>query len=440
MASGSGRARTILVLSVTALFLWMVRTLLVPVALGGLFALLLYPLQVRLSRELGRARRLSPIVITTGALVLVVLPLTAVATQAVVSINTFLSHLDAGDVGQLQSSILSHLRDLAEAVGVPVGNIERTGTELVQRAGTTIAGFLSRLLSSVPATIIDIFLFVVALYFFLRDGGDLGERLEVLSPFSEDETRSLFRSVLSTVRGAILGTVAVAFVQGAEALLALHIFRVPGATLFGVIAGFLSLVPVVGTGPVTLGAALYLAANGRIGATVGMLIAAVIIGLSDNFVRPFVQSFEGQMHPLMAMLGIFGGLAMMGPAGIFIGPIVSALVILGGHAPDRQAEEGKAGAPHPVIGSAGEAAAQEQADGGRRGRRQAALPARSDQGSGPAGPRPRGLRRLPADRPPDHRLRGARPAPPRRPDPQRLREHLDDRARAPPAADPRSFE
>jgi predicted PurR-regulated permease PerM len=132
---------------------------------------------------------------------------------------------------------------------------------------------------------------------------------------------------VETVRGAILGTVAVAVVQGAETLLALQIFGVPGAVLFGLIAAFLSLVPLVGTMPVTIGATIYLLAENRIGAAIGMAVAALIIGTSDNFVRPFVQSRGGTMHPLMAMLGIFGGLAVMGPAGIFIGPIVSALVL-----------------------------------------------------------------------------------------------------------------
>ena len=48
------------------------------------------------------------------------------------------------------------------------------------------------------------------------------------------------------------------------------------------------------------------ARKGNVIGAIGMGIAAVIIGLSDNFFRPLVQSREGGMHTLMAMLGIFG--------------------------------------------------------------------------------------------------------------------------------------
>jgi predicted PurR-regulated permease PerM len=186
---------------------------------------------------------------------------------------------------------------------------------------------LSGFLTSLPEMVLDIFLFVLSLYFFLRDGARLGPEIQLLSPFSPEETAALFDSVIGTVRSAILGTVAVAFVQGTETLIALLIFDIPGAFLFGLIATFMSLVPLVGTMPVTLGAMTYLFASDRIGASIGMLIAALIIGTSDNIVRPWVQSRGASMHPLMAMLGIFGGIAVMGMAGIFIGPIVSALVV-----------------------------------------------------------------------------------------------------------------
>ena len=321
------RARTILVLATAALFLWMVRSLLVPIVLGAVFALLLHPVHVWLQRRLGRAHKLSPLIITTASLILVVLPLAVITAHAVGSINTFLTNLDSSDVSEIQTTIVSRTRELAKGLGIPIQEIRNGVTQTIQRAGNSIATFLSGLLSSVPEAAIDIFLFVVALYFLLRDGPRVGKQLYILSPFSEGETSALFDSVLGTVRGAVLGTVAVAVVQGVETVIALQIFGVPGAVLFGVIAAFLSLVPVIGTMPVTVGAVIYLFAHDRTGAAIGMAIAALVIGTSDNFVRPIIQSREGGMHPLMAMLGIFGGLAVMGPAGIFIGPIVSALVL-----------------------------------------------------------------------------------------------------------------
>jgi predicted PurR-regulated permease PerM len=108
-------------------------------------------------------------------------------------------------------------------------------------------------------------------------------------------------------------------------MVALYVFTVPGAFLFGLIATMLSVVPVVGTTPVTIGATIYLVASGRSGAAVGMAIAAVVVSLSDNIVRPWVQSSQTQLHPLLAVLGIFGGLEMFGAPGIVLGPIIAAM-------------------------------------------------------------------------------------------------------------------
>src|SRR5688572_25781543 len=149
------RARTILVLLVAAVFLWMIRSILVPVALGAVFAMVLAPFSAWLGGKLKRMRRLSPLIVTIALLVLVMLPLAGITAQAVVSINAFLGNLDAQDVTDIQSSIVASIRDLADRVGLPTENIRRTTTQVIQRAGTTIATFLSGLLSSVPEAILD---------------------------------------------------------------------------------------------------------------------------------------------------------------------------------------------------------------------------------------------------------------------------------------------
>jgi len=79
--------------------------------------------------------------------------------------------------------------------------------------------------------------------------------------------------------------------------------------------------------PVTVGATLYLFASGRIGAGIGMAIAAVVIGISDNLIRPWVQSAGTGMHPLVTLLAIFGGVHWLGWAGVFLGPVIAAVAL-----------------------------------------------------------------------------------------------------------------
>ena len=50
-------------------------------------------------------------------------------------------------------------------------------------------------------------------------------------------------------------------------------------------------------------------------------------GLLDNVIRTYVLQSNVKLHPLLAFVSILGGLQVMGLWGLFIGPIVAALLI-----------------------------------------------------------------------------------------------------------------
>ncbi|MFT3767451.1 MAG: AI-2E family transporter [Minicystis sp.] len=307
------------------LFLWMIRGQIVPIALGALFALLLDPLRRRLEPRLGRFARLSPALVTAAVLVGVVIPFALIATRVAFSINSFASGGLHDVVNRVQAFVTQHLHVVDDVV--PIEKLRDTAVSMAQEVGSAVAGFAAGVASALPGQIVDLFLFTLALFYFLRDGERLVRWLAKLSPFEERDTSALFSSIRETVHGAISGQLATSAVQGGLTLIALWIFGVPGALLFGVIATLLSVVPMVGTTPVTVGAAIYLLASGRPLAAVGMAVAAVIIGVSDNIVRPMVTSAQTNMHPLITLIAIFGGIEFFGAAGVFLGPVVAAIAI-----------------------------------------------------------------------------------------------------------------
>jgi predicted PurR-regulated permease PerM len=315
-------------MALLGLFLWMVRSLLVPIALGGLFALLLHPLQRRVAQKLGARARWSPVLLTVGSVVLVVIPMVLIAIRAVSSIGSFLDR----DWAEVTTSVQGFLDDRLGSVGEHLridGQRIRAGAEnLVRQVGGGLAGWLGGIARALPGAIVDLFLFLIALYYLLRDGRALSRWLLRLSPFQGHETEELFESIHETVNGAILGLLATAAVQGGLTMAALFAFGIPGAFLFGVLATVLAFIPMVGTTPITLGAVIYLLSTGRHGAAAIMAVAAVVIGLSDNVVRSWVQTAHtSHIHPLVVLLGIFGGLELFGAAGVFLGPIVAAMGI-----------------------------------------------------------------------------------------------------------------
>jgi predicted PurR-regulated permease PerM len=317
--------RTALIL----VFLWMVKGLLVPIALGALFALILYPLQRRLRARFGRFGDQAPRILTIGALVLVVIPFGFIAAQLVTSINEFLSRDLTAVVNSVQSFVGRYLSGIGGRLGLDLDtdDIRERAVSLVQGVGGALGTFASGFARALPGQIVNVFLFILALYYFLRDGAGFLRYLLRLSPFRDTDTDELFASIQETVHGAIVGQLATSGVQGGLTILALYVFRVPGAILFGVIAMLLSVLPMIGTTPITIGSAVYLLASGRPGAAVGMAVAAFVIGVSDNVVRPYVQSTQTRMHPLLTLLSIFGGIDFFGMAGVFLGPVIAAMAL-----------------------------------------------------------------------------------------------------------------
>lgn len=309
------------------LFVWTVRALLIPVILGALLALILHPLQRKLAPKLGRVGRYTPVLLTVGTVILFVIPFVLFALKAISTLSAFLAKDWTETFNRVQHFVSDVMSPIADRFHINMESLRGNAENLARTAAGGTASWLGNLARSLPSGIIDAFLFILSLYFFLRDGHSLTRWLLKLSPFPRDETEELFASIHDTVNGAILGMLVTAAVQGALTTIALFAFGVPGALPLGILATVLAVIPMIGTTPVTFGAPIYLFATGKIGAGIGMLIAAVLIGLADNVIRPWVQSSKTTMHPLLVLLAIFGGLEAFGAPGIFIGPVIAAMAL-----------------------------------------------------------------------------------------------------------------
>jgi hypothetical protein len=85
----------------------------------------------------------------------------------------------------------------------------------------------------------------------------------------------------------------------------------------------LSLVPFTGAASVWVPTSLYLYFyEGNLTAAIGLaLYGACIVSTSDNFIKPLVLSGQSNLHPLLALLSVIGGLQALGPIGIIVGPM-----------------------------------------------------------------------------------------------------------------------
>jgi predicted PurR-regulated permease PerM len=116
-------------------------------------------------------------------------------------------------------------------------------------------------------------------------------------------------------------------VQGALVGIAFLITGLPSPVVFGVIASLLALLPAGGTALVWIPAVLVLLAQDRWGMAIVMLVIGVFSSSVDNVLRPLLISGRAEVSTLTVFIGVLGGTAAFGPIGLFLGPVVLALII-----------------------------------------------------------------------------------------------------------------
>jgi predicted PurR-regulated permease PerM len=321
-----------LIVPLLLFFVWMIQGLLGALVLAALFAIVLKPIERRVATRFGKRAAFSPPVVVFLAVAIFFAPLSIIAAMAARSSAALLTSLRSMPHEQLLGYVdkgYGYIDAVASRFGLtlPHEDINTALSDLGQIMLARLGDVASALARSTPSFMLSMFVFLMALYFLLRDGQRLVDFVATLLPFSPADTATLIVSVRESVRNVMLGSLLVGLVQASLVLVLLLVFSIPAPLVLFTLALILSLVPIVGTTPVTGGAIVYLLLNGRVGAAVGMAVGMLIVGLSDNIIRPIVHARSGNMHPLLSLISIFGGLQAFGAAGVFMGPVIAALAV-----------------------------------------------------------------------------------------------------------------
>lgn len=191
---------------------------------------------------------------------------------------------------------------------------------LLARSGELVFGALG-ILGGLTLT-----LFI--LFFFFRDGDVMAARARNLIPLDERRKDRLDRHLQAVTRAVVFGTVVTAIVQGILLGSGFWVTGLPSPIVFGVLAAVASFVPFVGTGLVWVPAALYLWVHAPVWKPIFLVAwSALVVGSADNFLRPLLVSGKSQVGTLTVFFGVLGGLAAFGFIGLFVGPVILALVL-----------------------------------------------------------------------------------------------------------------
>jgi predicted PurR-regulated permease PerM len=280
-----------------------------------LLAYVLYPLQIRLKAYV------SPMV---AALSLMILAVAGFVAPFVVILATVVNDADrilqALDTEPEQIEVIESW--IGELTGQEVdiaGELVRSGREI----GTIVFERSTEAFGTITFHLIGIALALFLVYYLLKDHQDLVNWLHQTVPLPMDIQRDLYGEINDVMWGVIFGHVSVAIVQGAVAGVGLAVTGVPNAVFWTTVMMVLAMVPLVGAVPVWGGAVVYLYLTNEPLLAVGLFVYSVIVvGLTDDYLRPFAVDRYAKLNPAVILLGILGGAYAFGIMGLFFGPVL----------------------------------------------------------------------------------------------------------------------
>lgn len=314
-------------LAIAAVLVWrLVAPFMGALALAAIIVTICYPMYERIIRITPNKNKTAASLLSVFAVILiVVIPLTILGTFLLREAVSVYSLVNSSSQVSLTQSI-----DSIESFGQQfIPGFSLNIADFVQQVATFIAGHLVSIFAGTASTIFLFFLALIASFYFFRDGKEFTQYLVEVSPLKEHQDQLILKRLALAVRAVALGTVLVALIQGVLTGIGLSLFGFDRAILWGSIAAIGALIPGVGTMVVFVPSVIYLIAVGEPLLASGVALwGALAVGLIDNLLGPYLMSRGNPLHPFVILISVLGGIALFGPIGFILGPVIISLFVV----------------------------------------------------------------------------------------------------------------
>jgi predicted PurR-regulated permease PerM len=350
-----------IILLVGAVFFQVMAQFIVPLFLACVLLVVFQPLHKWILTRLPTHPRVSALITTVLILLLVLLPLTMLGWNAYVELHRLFAPRDpaavaAGQAGpengaaaanaeiaqQDEVAFFDKVKKLAYKLRDDFQHFSQIRIDNPQVDGMIASGqkFIASMaisgLQTVIGIVVGLAIMVISLYYFLADGPAMIDAVMDLSPLDYRYEQELLERFGDVSRAVVVATLLSAVVQGTLAGFGYALALTSEAPLFLLTALTMAtaLVPFVGAAFMWICVCgwIYLygehVVDGKLvqgDPTTAIILAiycTIVVSGIDNVIKPFVLHGQSKLHPLLALLSILGGVQVLGPVGILVGPML----------------------------------------------------------------------------------------------------------------------
>jgi len=217
---------------------------------------------------------------------------------------------------------------VAGMTGMPAPNVHQLVLDRAQSYSSSMVAWAGSLLGNLTATLGNSVISLVVTLFLLIEGPGICEGLLAWLPLPRARTTELLTTISDSIVANVYGILVVGAGQGLLVGCAFWIAGFSAPMMWGSIAAFASLIPIVGPAIIWAPPALYLLIQGSWGMALFLTLWGVFaVGMADNVLRPWVLSGRTEMNTLVVFFALMGGVQTFGFIGIFAGPVIFSVAM-----------------------------------------------------------------------------------------------------------------
>ncbi len=324
---------SVLVLLASALSIYITWHFLQPFAFAVILAVVFYPVHEWVRRVTRQGPGWGALISTLALLLLFAIPsfiIVTLAANEALSAAHYLTRRSAEEGGFsvfLTALAAQPLAFLGRFVDLSRYDLRAIITDNAQKVSVGMVGFGAAILGNLARFIVNALITFVILFFLFREGKDWAYRAGKLLPLSPAQVARLYQNISDTIIANVYGILTVGLAQGILTGIGMRIVGMPSSLLLGLGAGFASIIPVVGSALVWAPIALYLLFTGAVWKGVFLFLwGTLVVSAIDNVIRPLVVGGRVELHPIVLVFFILGGVEVFGFIGLFLGPVVASVL------------------------------------------------------------------------------------------------------------------
>ena len=317
---------------IALLLVWsfeIVKPFILPILWGIIIAVALFPMHKKLTSLLGDRKRVSSVIITLAFLALLIVPSVIFIESTADGIQNIAQQIEEGK--SIIPAPSENINDW-KIIGEPIYSTWLLASEsiedLARKFAPQLKEFAPKVLSIASGLGKTLLLFIISII--------IAGAFLTSDKTAEKSAKSIFNTLIGTkgdgfvslsvsiIRSVVQGVLGVAVIQAALAGLGFWAIDMPATGLWVLIiliGAIMQLPALLIMGPL----AIYAFSFADTTPAILFAVWAVIVGLSDNILKPMLLGRGVDIPMLVILLGAIGGMMMSGIIGLFVGAVVLAL-------------------------------------------------------------------------------------------------------------------